>query len=321
MASLCGGGLPMLISPDRFMLRFLLLTHQEPPPKALPCSACPFFELRSWTEQQLRHDGGFGSPGAPQGFWSRTVSPSRPQTACTQSSGGQSPATVTPTGLLDRGAGVTLLARDSWAPTRPTETLGMGAVALGGSTQAGVAAAPILIPSPEGQQATVTPRRRPRGRHHHPLLPPRLSLHPPRGDGRALRLPGADPEPGQVPGGRTQPAGVLQPDPLLQEPLQGAGDPRHPLPKIPGACTAPPGGRMMMGKGHRSEGQGRRERAGAGKKRPGAKESEGRAAAVLDRQREPRGGGHRARRRCNTGTMRGAEGASSGSNSRPQKSV
>ncbi|XP_074786378.1 uncharacterized protein LOC141972398 isoform X1 [Athene noctua] len=59
-----------------------------------------------------------------------------------------------------------------------------------------------------------------------PFPPPRFS--PPLALPRSA-LPRSSPSL-QVPGGRTQPAGVLQPDPLLQEPLQGAGDPRHPLP-------------------------------------------------------------------------------------------
>lgn len=76
---------------------------------------------------------------------------------CTPSNRGQLPATVTLTGLLDTGADVTIIAHYSWPSTWPTENMGMGVVGLGGSLQAGVAAVPILITNPEGQQVTIKP--------------------------------------------------------------------------------------------------------------------------------------------------------------------
>jgi len=59
-------------------------------------------------------------------------------------------------------------------------------------------AASTTAPTPLLQQGPSLARHRPGRRLHRPLLPPRLSLHPPRGDGRFLRLHRAGQGPGQV---------------------------------------------------------------------------------------------------------------------------
>ncbi|XP_058719390.1 uncharacterized protein LOC131592124 [Poecile atricapillus] len=111
--------------------------HLRPSPPC-PVTAHPKHRGHFWdvscvprTVDRTRGDGGFGSTGLPQVFWSACISTQRPQMTCTLSLPTASPPQIQLRGLIDTGADVTIISFSAWPPSWPLTPMGSAIEGLG----------------------------------------------------------------------------------------------------------------------------------------------------------------------------------------------
>lgn len=132
------------------------------PPVTIPertriAQLVPFKSCVPRTEQRIRGDGGFGSTGIPQIFWTADISSQKPQMTCTVVMPNAHPPRIQLRGLIDTGADVTIVSLSAWPPTWPLAPAGTAIAGLGGTTQSYLSQQPVLVKNAEGQTATVRP--------------------------------------------------------------------------------------------------------------------------------------------------------------------
>lgn len=117
----------------------------------------PFMSCVPIVVDWSRGTGGFGSTGPPQVLWTQKVTDECLVIQCLVTAKGCHPGTTTLSGLLDRGADVTIISQLVWSPTWPLTQSTFGIVGLGGLTTGALSAIMITVTHPKGQQANIRP--------------------------------------------------------------------------------------------------------------------------------------------------------------------
>ncbi|KAL2303316.1 hypothetical protein Nmel_010783, partial [Mimus melanotis] len=117
----------------------------------------PFPSYVPRANQRDRKDGGLGSTGMPQVFWTMNISGQHPQMVCTLSVPAANPPQIQLRGFLYMGADVTVISYSAWPPMWPIAPVGQAIEGVGGAAQTFVSQWPVPIKNMEEQTATVWP--------------------------------------------------------------------------------------------------------------------------------------------------------------------
>ncbi|TRZ15139.1 hypothetical protein HGM15179_011999 [Zosterops borbonicus] len=143
--------------------RIYAMVSTSTPPLTIPektriAQLVPFKSSVPRAESQVRGDGGFGSTGPPQVFWTDVLSKKRrPEKTCTLSLPGATPSEIHLRGTLDTGADITIVSIAAWPPDWPLDPVRTPVAGLGGTKHCYVSQKPVTITNPEGQAAVVRP--------------------------------------------------------------------------------------------------------------------------------------------------------------------
>lgn len=109
----------------------------------------------SRSKQQNHGDGGFGSIGLLQIFWTADISSQKPQVTCTLILPNAQLPKLQLRGLIDTGTDVTNISFPAWPPAWPLAPVGSAIAGLRRTTKSYLSERPVLVKNPEGQTATV----------------------------------------------------------------------------------------------------------------------------------------------------------------------
>ena len=153
--------LPGVVDAD-FTGQVLATLWTPSPPEHVPAGSriaqlIPFQSAVPEAEQTTRGDGGFGSTGEPEIFWTQQIQPSRPTLTCHLRNVNASPEQVTLKGMVDTRADVTIISASRWPRTRGTVSVNTGLMGIGGMPSSQQSAHVIQGIRPEEQAANIPP--------------------------------------------------------------------------------------------------------------------------------------------------------------------
>jgi len=117
----------------------------------------PFQSAVPKAEQTTQGDGGFGSTGEPEIFWTQRIQPRQPTLTCRFRNVNASPEQVTLKGMVDTGTDVTIISSSRWPQTWGTVSVNTQLMGIGGVSCSRQRAHVIQIIGPEEQEANVRP--------------------------------------------------------------------------------------------------------------------------------------------------------------------
>ncbi|TRZ10277.1 hypothetical protein HGM15179_016831 [Zosterops borbonicus] len=143
--------------------RIYAMVSTSTPPLTIPektriAQLVPFKSSVPRAESQVRGDGGFGSTGPPQVFWTDVLTKKRrSEKTCTLSLPGAMPSEIHLCGTLDTGTDVTIVSIAAWPPDWPLDPVRTPVAGLRGTKQCYVSQKLVTVMNPEGQAAIVRP--------------------------------------------------------------------------------------------------------------------------------------------------------------------